>query len=190
VDQGEVLESNPGDDFNAIDPNLFLDADGRAWLTYGSYWSGIKQREIDSQTGKLLSSNRTIYSLATRPGVPNNPIEGPFLIRHGNYYYLFVSIDYCCQSNFLTDSYKEAVGRSTSPHGPFYDENGTSMMNGGLTVIMQGSGNWVGPGGGSVYQDSLKGDLLIFHALKADENGVMYQWIKPIQWSNDWPNLQ
>jgi arabinan endo-1,5-alpha-L-arabinosidase len=32
VDQGEVLSSQSTDDFNAIDPNLFVDTDGRAGL--------------------------------------------------------------------------------------------------------------------------------------------------------------
>src|SRR6185312_2019432 len=47
IDRGAVLHSKPGDDFNAIDPNIFVDRDGSVWLTYGSYWSGIKQRAID-----------------------------------------------------------------------------------------------------------------------------------------------
>lgn len=189
VDQGKVLESHWGDDFNAIDPNILVDSDGRVWLTYGSYWSGIKQREIDPATG-MPDANSQVYSLAQRPKVSNDPIEGPFLIHHGNFYYLFVSIDYCCNSNYSTDNYKEAVGRSTSPHGPFYDQSGASMMQGGLTVILEGSGNWKAPGGASVFQDPEQGGLLIFHALKLDEGGATYQWVKPIQWLNDWPQVQ
>ena len=69
VDQGAVLGSNSTDDFNAIDPNILVDTDGSVWLTYGSYWSGIKQRQIDPTTGGLLSSNTTVYSLAYRPNV-------------------------------------------------------------------------------------------------------------------------
>jgi arabinan endo-1,5-alpha-L-arabinosidase len=188
IDCGLVLESQWGDDFNAIDPNILVDSDHRVWLTYGSYWTGIKQREIDPSTG-MSSVDSRVYSLAQRPKVSNDPIEGPFLIHHGPYYYLFVSIDYCCNSDFSTDNYKEAVGRSTSPHGPFLDQDGVPMMQGGLTVILQGAADWGAPGGASVYQDPKQGDLLIFHALKMDEDGTTYQWIKTLQWSDDWPTL-
>jgi len=190
VDQGEVLESQPGDDFNAIDPNIFLDADGSIWLTYGSYWTGIKQRQIDPATGLLLASNTTRYNLATRPGVPNNPIEGASLVAHNGYDYLFVSIDYCCNADIATDNYKEAVGRSTSPHGPFVDENGTPMMNGGGTVLLQGDGGWNAPGGGTAWIDPASGDsLIVFHALNMNQNGALYLWLKNLAWSNDWPSI-
>lgn len=188
VDRGEVLESRPGDDFNAIDPNILVDSDGRVWMTYGSYWTGIKQREIDAGSGALLASNTRIYSLASRMNVPVHPIEGASLVHHGSYYYLFVSIDYCCNPDVSTDNYKEAVGRSTSPNGPFVDENGTAMMNGGGTVLLQSDANWVGTGGGTAYLDPSNGDsLIVFHALKLNENGAMYMWLKNLSWTNDWP---
>jgi arabinan endo-1,5-alpha-L-arabinosidase len=190
VDQGEVLATNPGDDANAIDPNIFIDTDGSLWMTYGSYWSGIKQRQIDPSTGMLLASNSTRYNLATRPGVPNNPIEGASLVHHGSYYYLFVSIDYCCNQNVATDNYKEAVGRSTSPHGPFADEAGTSMMNGGGTVLLESDASWSGTGGGTAYLDSGSGDtLIVFHALNLSQSGAMVMWIKSLDWTGDWPAI-
>jgi len=67
------------------DPAILMDSDGSVWLTYGSYWSGIHQRQIDPGSGMLLASNPTRYDLATRPGVPSNPIEGASLIHHGKY---------------------------------------------------------------------------------------------------------
>ena len=53
VDEGEVLASQPGDDWNAIDPNLAFDEHHQPWLAFGSYWSGIKLRKLDLATGKL-----------------------------------------------------------------------------------------------------------------------------------------
>lgn len=190
VDQGEVLESQPGDDYNAIDPNILIDTDGSVWMTYGSYWTGIKQRQVDPATGKLLAGNTTRYDLATRPGVSGDPIEGASLIHHGGYYYLFVSVDYCCNQNVATDNYKEAVGRSTSPHGPFVDEKGTAMTNGGGTVILQGDATWSGPGGGTAYIDASTGESLIaFHALRLSESGTAHLWVKSLAWDNDWPSI-
>jgi len=159
-------------------------------MTYGSYWSGIKQRQIDPSTGMLLASNPTRYNLATRPGVPNNPIEGSSLVHHGSYYYLFVSIDYCCNSTIASDNYKEAVGRSSSPHGPFVDEAGTLMTNGGGTVLLQADATWNAPGGGTAYLDPTNGDsLIVFHALNMTQNGALYLWLKNLDWTNDWPSI-
>jgi arabinan endo-1,5-alpha-L-arabinosidase len=188
VDRGLVLESRSGDDFNALDPNILVDTDGSVWLTYGSYWSGIKQRQIDPQTGMLLASNPTRYDLATRPGVPDDAIEGASLVHHGSYYYLFVSVDHCCTSSTATDNYKQAVGRSSNPHGPFVDEDGTPMMSGGGTVVLQGNGTWNAPGGGTAYLDASNGDsLLIFHAQNLDKGGTPYFWVKNLTWTSGWP---
>ena len=188
VDRGMVLQSNPGDDFNALDPSILTVPDGSVWLTYGSYFSGIHQREIDRNSGTLLASNPRRYDLATRPAVPNNPIEGASLIRHGNYYYLFVSVDYCCESNNSYNNYKQTVGRSMSPHGPFMDEAGTPMLLGGGTVLLEGDAIWSAPGGGTAFYDSHSDDsLIIFHAHNLDKNNMPYQWVKSLRWQNDWP---
>lgn len=61
VDQGLVLQSNAGDDFNAIDPNLILDQEGQAWLAFGSFWDGIKMRKLDRKTGKLSTEDRIFW---------------------------------------------------------------------------------------------------------------------------------
>ena len=189
VDRGLVLQSKAGDDFNALDPNIFIDSDGSIWLNYGSYWSGIKQSEIDPETG-LLASNSTRHDLAARPAVFDNAIEGASLIRHGGYYYLFVSVDHCCEPATAQDNYKQAVGRSTSPHGPFLDEAGTPMMIGGGTVLLQGDETWNAPGGGTAYVDPSSGEsLLIFHAQDLRQGGTPHVWVKPLQWTNDWPGF-
>jgi len=191
VDRGPVLQSKDGDDFNALDPNIFIDTDGEIWLTFGSYWSGIKQRQIDPSTGMLLASNPTRYNLATRPGVPDDAVEGASLVHHGKYYYLFVSMDHCCTASTATDDYKQAVGRSASPHGPFSDQHGTPMMKGGGTILLKGDGSWNAPGGGTAYLDPTNGDcLLIFHAQKLEEGGTPHVWLKNLAWHDDWPVLK
>lgn len=188
VDRGLVIESRDGDDFNALDPSVLIDEDGSVWLTYGSYWSGIKQRQIDRATGLLLASNPTRFELAARPGVPHNPIEGASLVHHGNYYYLFVSVDYCCESTIAEDNYKQAVGRSLSPHGPFVGEDGTPMLDGGGTILLKGNSSWNAPGGGTAFIDQETGaSLLVFHAQNLANDGKPYQWIKSLEWQNDWP---
>ena len=141
TDQGIILSSQTTSNFNAIDPNIFVDTDTNGnvthvWLTYGSFWNGIFQREINPATGLLSTTNTTVTNLAMRPGVSGDPIEGPSLVKHDGYYYLFVSFGSCCNANYTTDNYEIAVGRSTSPNGPFTDQSGTAMLNGGGTIVL------------------------------------------------------
>lgn len=188
-DLGAVVANGPSDPTRAIDPNILVDADGAVWLTYGSYRSGIKQAQIDPATSKLRPGAPQ-YALATRPGVDQDPEEGASLVHHGSYYYLFVSVDFCCDQNVRDDDYKQAVGRSSSPHGPFVDQHGTPMMAGGGTVLLQGDDAWGSPGGGTVYLDPSSGDsLIVFHAFDLSQNSFLASnlWVKNIAWIDDWP---
>ena len=155
TNQGLVIESKTTDNFNAIDPNLYVDPSGRWWLSFGSFWSGIKQVELGPSTGKRLDT--TIRSLAGRGG---GAIEAPFLFRHGSYYYLFVSFDRCCQG--ASSTYRIMAGRSTSVTGPFVDKNGTAMNSGGGSEILAGHGSIHGPGGQSVFTDA-DADVMVYH---------------------------
>ncbi|MGA7219966.1 MAG: arabinan endo-1,5-alpha-L-arabinosidase [Candidatus Sulfotelmatobacter sp.] len=189
VDQGEVLGSVSTDDFNAIDPNILVDTDGGVWLDYGSYWSGIKQRQIDPATGFLLASNSTVNSLAFRPNVEYDPVEGTSLVHKGSYYYLFASFDNCCAADPYQDTYNIVVGRGTSANGPFTDMNGTDMMQGGGTQLLAGNGiTWNGPGGETAYLDSQNGDIIVFHAIQLPD-GAAYLFVNSLSWPNDWPQI-
>jgi arabinan endo-1,5-alpha-L-arabinosidase len=185
VDQGKVFGSVKTDDFNAIDPNLAIDADGGQWLSFGSFWSGIKMRRIDPETGKLSAQDSTLYSLASRPrtATQKGEIEAPFIIRHGQYYYLFVSFDRCCRG--AQSTYRTMVGRSDKITGPYTDKDGTPMMSGGATELLAGNDRWKGPGGESVVEDFHQ-DLLVFHAYDG-KDGRSFLQISTLVWENGWP---
>jgi hypothetical protein len=75
VDEGMVLRSRQErDDWNAIDPNVVVEDARNVWLSWGSFWGGIKMRRLDPSTGKPSSTDTATYSLASRPRVP--PIDG------------------------------------------------------------------------------------------------------------------
>lgn len=185
VDQGLVLHSTSSNNYNAIDPNLSFDSNNVPWLAFGSFWSGLKLRRLDPTTFKPSSSDTTIYTLAQRPSP--DAIEASFIFHHGSYYYLFASVDYCCRG--ASSTYKIVVGRSSSITGPYVDEAGTRMDQGGYTVLLQSSGNMHGPGGQSLYQDGSR-TLLIHHYYDASANGAVKMYIRTVNWgSNGWPKL-
>jgi len=189
---GPILQSVSSSPYNAIDPNILVDYGTgttvqHVWLSYGSFYGGIYQREINPATGTLLTTNTTNYHLASQPGVTGNPIEGASLVQKNGFYYLFVSLGSCCNTSFTTDTYEIAVGRGTSPNGPFVDESGTAMLDAGGTVILATSGEFTAPGGEFVYTDAVNGDLIAFHALSDNQNGLDYLFVNQLTWPNNWP---
>ena len=62
TDHGPVVQSQRGDRYNAIDPAVILDHEGKLWMAFGSFWSGIKMIELDPKTGK----RRNLGTFATR----------------------------------------------------------------------------------------------------------------------------
>jgi len=202
-DCGLVLESREQENFNAIDPNLVLDEQGHAWLAFGSFWDGIKMLSIDNQSGKPSKFDAKLYSLARRkrpdnsppnpPGLPANwqAIEAPFIVRHGSYFYLFVSFDLCCRGTKST--YKTMVGRSRTVTGPYIDAKGTPMLEGGGTPVLLGNRRWLGPGGQSIRMGNDHGlgdnqDVIVFHAYDSS-TGHPYLQISPIDWTGGWPRV-
>jgi arabinan endo-1,5-alpha-L-arabinosidase len=187
VDQGLILQSSSSDDFNAIDPNILLDASASVWLTYGSFWSGIFQQQIDPATGQIQGGSATYHLAERASGIANDPIEGASLVYENGYYYLFVSWDYCCEANPAQSDYKIVVGRGTSPNGPFLDQSGVDMAAGGGTILLQGDATWAGPGGQTAYIDPTDGDLIVFHALLLSQNGLDDLFVRSLSWVDDWP---
>ncbi|TQE38316.1 arabinan endo-1,5-alpha-L-arabinosidase [Streptomyces ipomoeae] len=183
TDYGIVYSSTASSDYNAIDPNLFVDDNGTWWLSFGSWWTGLKMIQINPSTGKQLSSNTTRYSLASRP-TGTKAVEAPFIVKRGGFYYLFASYDTCCAGTSST--YKVKVGRATSVTGPYYDKNGVALMNNGGTPVLESHGRYIGPGGQSIMKDA-DGDLIVYHYYDGNDNGRPKLGINLLNWSSGWP---
>lgn len=185
TDRGLVYDSQTTSDYNAIDPALLVDATGRWWLSFGSFWSGIKMIQIDPSTGKQLASNTTRYSIAQRPSP--DAIEASYIYQHSGYYYLFTSFDYCCRGTSST--YRIMVARAASPTGPYVDENGVSATSGGGTQILGTHGYVIGPGGQTVMADS-DGDVLVYHYYDGNLGGTAQLGLNHLSWgSAGWPTV-
>lgn len=202
---GIVLESAPpsdkfqatdtATDYNAIDSAVFIDEDGKAYLYWGSYWTGLKAVEIDAKTGLPFEYEKNrkddlkvpanYVAIATRSAESKTTaIEAPFVVKHGKSYYLFVSWDSCC--DFEKSTYKIALGRSEKPLGPFVDQNGKAMTDGGGTLIMQSTDRWKGTGHNGFLRTQNHGDWLILAAYDAGQprRGRLTQ-VRPFYWTED-----
>ena len=183
-DEGLVIKSERTDDWNAIDPNFVLDADGQPWLTFGSFWSGIKLVKLEPETRKP-APDAALHSLAARP--PPGAVEAPFIVYREPYYYLFVSFDQCCEG--VSSTYNIRVGRSESITGPYLDESGVPMLDGGGTLLKEGGARWKGPGHNAVFRHD-DTDYLVYHAYDAEDVGRPYLRLELLFWEKGWPRLR
>ncbi|MBI5386187.1 MAG: arabinan endo-1,5-alpha-L-arabinosidase [Verrucomicrobia bacterium] len=179
-DEGIVIRSQPSDVFNAIDPCVMLDADGRLWMAFGSFWSGIKLVELDPATGRRLMPESPLVSLAH-----HEAIEAPFLHRHSGQYFLFVNWGLCCRGTNST--YEIRVGRSLSVTGPYLDQNGVDLLQGGGSLLLGTRGSEVGPGHAGIVEAGNE-KWLSFHYYDGAHGGRATLGLRKLSWStNGWP---
>lgn len=183
IDLGKVFESTSSSNYNAIDPNIIMDAENNLWMSFGSFWTGIKLLALDPSTWKAPANPR-LNSIAGRGG---GAIEAPFMVHKNGYYYLFVSFDLCCRG--VESTYKIMVGRSSKVTGPFVDRNKRTMLNGGGHLLLQGDDRWKGTGHCAVLLED-DADWLVYHAYDAQNNGTPTLRISQLYWDDeDWPSL-
>ncbi len=179
VDLGMVIRSKTGDDYNCIDPNIITDENGDYWLTFGSYWTGIYQRQINPDTGLLQEDNTELFHIAQRQ-TNNKAIEAPYIIKRGEYYYLFTAF------NPMDNSYQNRVSRSTSVHGPFLDRDGKPALEGGGTEVTKSLSELFMPGHASVFLDDDGQYYLVSEYFRKDSPSIML--IGTIVWDEEgWP---
>jgi len=189
LDEGLIIRSFADrDDWNAIDPNIVIEDDRNIWMNWGSFWGGIKMRRIDPDTGLLSPADTTMHSLASRDRAQpiNGSIEGSFIVRHGDWWYLFVSFDRCCRG--AESTYNIRVGRSRAITGPYIDRDGTPMTRGGGTLVLEATTpEWRGPGHNGFLRDAGQ-DYLAFHAYPAEGRGSRL-FISTVVWDDGWPRV-
>jgi arabinan endo-1,5-alpha-L-arabinosidase len=181
TDQGPVICSTNGSPYNAIDPSVMLDLDGKLWMAFGSFWKGVHLLQLNPETGLSLDNN-----LPPRPVAWSESIEAACLTRHGKFYYLFVNWGACCRGTNST--YQVCVGRSAHVQGPYADRAGIDLINGGGTPFLESSGRFVGPGHIGILSDAGR-DWFSYHYYDADDRGRSRLALGRLVWTEDgWPS--
>ncbi|PRX46853.1 arabinan endo-1,5-alpha-L-arabinosidase [Salegentibacter salegens] len=194
VDHGIVVQSVPNRDmWNAIDPNMIEDEEGTVWMSFGSFWNGLKLVKMNEDL-KSIAKPEEWHTIARRERsfeIPNEDpgdaaLEAPFIFKKHGYYYQFLSWDLCCRGDEST--YKVVVGRSKDVKGPYVDKEGKPLNEGGGTLVIQGNENWYGAGHNSTYTFNGK-DYMFFHAYDANDEGAPKLKIKELSWDKGWPTV-
>jgi len=180
-DRGKVIESFPDDNWNAIDANIVFDRQDRPWMSYGSYWSGLRIVRVDPTTGRPADGAER-HRIAYRDIEGPNALEAPYIVRKHGYYYLFASF------GWIKKNYEVRVGRSRDITGPYRDRQGRSMMKGGGTLVLTGYAGTPNPGHQAVLLDAEGRDWLLVRYLDPDHGGKGTMQLRQIVWDDEhWP---
>jgi arabinan endo-1,5-alpha-L-arabinosidase len=183
TDQGIVVQSSASNNFNAIDPAVAFDAQGKLWMTFGSFWSGIKLIQLDPTTGLRVREDSSMYSLAH-----NDSIEAAFIARHDGFYYLFVNWGACCRG--VNSTYEIRVGRSDKITGPYLDREGVDLLKGGGSLVLASQAPFIGPGHAGIISE--KGtNWFSCHFYDGTRRGSPTLSVLPLHWqTNGWPKIE
>lgn len=195
--------------WNAIDPTYLIDKDGKHWLIYGSWHSGIALVELDAETGKVKAelpnpwgSSEDIAAYGKLIATRNmnsrwQASEGPEIIYRNGYYYLFLAYDE------LAVAYNTRVARAERIEGPYFSMDGTNVTDMGGNVLpvvthpykFNNSDGWVGISHCCVFDDgngnwyfASQGRFPANVGGNASSNSLMMGHVRKIRWTEDgWP---
>jgi beta-xylosidase len=162
--------------FSNIDPAPFIDpasGTGYLYVSTGHDASGAWQRTISviplaADLVHAAGPRQPLFSM-TLPW-EGDVVEGPWMVRHGDGYYLFYS-----GGRFTDATYAMGYALASSPTGPF-----TKPTPG---PILRGTSEVVGPGGGSVVTGPDGGDWLVYHGRAAPGTPRTLR-IDPLVWND------
>ena len=174
---------------NCID-QFYYEEDNKKYMFVGSF-NGIYVTEL---TDDGLSVKRNENGTPTlKKQVCGKAFEGTNIYKKNGYYYLFASINNCCDGE--RSRYKVVVGRSQDLLGPYLDKSGKDMINNAWELVLEGDGQkFFGPGHNSIIiPDDAGTDWMIYHSY-VKENGTVggrLGMLDRIVWSADgWPTIK
>ncbi|MCK9496426.1 MAG: glycoside hydrolase family 43 protein [Dehalococcoidia bacterium] len=175
TDIGRPLVS---DHVTVLDPTFLEDEDGKRYL----YWKAdagegdpsgpICGQELTADGLQLIGDRYEVVQ--TDLPWEEHLVEGPSVMKRGQYYYLFYS-----GGKFNSPAYAVGVARSVSPLSGF-EKHGAPVLRGG--------GRWRGPGHNSLVHDDGH-DYIVYHAWEGDEfRDVRPGLIDHLVWDEaNWP---
>jgi arabinan endo-1,5-alpha-L-arabinosidase len=177
-EDGLINETDGVEFFNGIDPGLFLDpVDEKLWMVFGSYFGYIRLVELDPGTGQRVDNNYINIAINC---------EAATMIYHEGWYYLIATHGSCCRGS--DSGYNIRVGRSRKIAGPFRDNMGIDMLQGGGNLFVGSGGRVIGPGHFGLIDlgDGIQKFSCHYEA-DLDRGGASVMDIRPLLWKDGWP---
>jgi GH43 family beta-xylosidase len=173
-------------DYSVIDAHAFADDDGTRWL----FWKGegapdgIYARKL-REDGLALSPEGGARILSVDRAWEAESIEAPWVVHEGDWYYLFYSGAYYCNS-----SYGIGVARARSPLGP-WDKRPEPLVT--------SADHWRGPGHNSIVEGRDGSSYVVYHGFRTEEgipgcaegtpgdNDTRHTLVDRVEFPGDWP---
>ncbi len=177
--EGGLINKTDGVEFcNGIDPGLFLDpVDGKLWMVFGSYFGYIRIVELDPKTGQRVDDRYANIAINC---------EASIMIYHEGWYYLLATHGSCCRG--ADSGYNIRVGRSRKVTGPFLDNMGIDMLQGGGKLFVGSGGRLIGPGHfGLINPGEGIQKFSCHYEADLDRGGASVMDIRPLLWKDGWP---
>lgn len=180
---------------DSIDPDVVTDEDGRVWLFFGSTY-GIHRIELNPD-GLSVKEGASLVRVAGKDGFSGstreNVLEGAYLYKRGDYWYMFVSA-----GSYNNARYKLLVGRSRTLDGEFLDKDGRKLYDGYATKILYSDNQDTlnGPGhNGEIITDKKGRTYMLYHCHTVKASGTDYikrkLLLQEIFWGQDgWPYFE
>lgn len=179
----------------AIDPSLFVDEDGSAWILNNGPPVGeprypghraIWIQRFDLATNKTFGPRKVLVDGGVDPSTNPIWIEGPHLIRKDGWYYLI------CAEGGTAEGHSQVVLRSRRPDGPFTPNPANPILtqrdlprDRPFPITSAGHADLVETPGGEWWATFLavrpyRGDLY---------NTGRETFLLPVTWEDGWPRI-
>jgi beta-xylosidase len=180
---------------DGIDPSLFFDDDGKAYLVNNAPPAGPPQydghraiwiQQFDTASRRLVGPRKVLLNGGV--DIRKKPvwIEGPHLYRHGGWYYLM------CAEGGTSTQHSEVILRARSPWGPFQPYAGNPILTqrdlpteranpitnaGHADLVETPDGSWW-----AVFLASRPYEVVHY-------NTGRETFLLPVTWRNGWPSI-
>ncbi len=181
TDHGPLVAQEDG----SIDPSTATDRNGVRYLIWKEDGNSRNQpsiiwaQKLNDDGTKLVGEMHEL--IRNDIGWEGGVVEGPFVLRRGDWFYLFYSGNGCCGSGC---TYALGVARSHSLLGP-WEKNPANP-------ILAGNETWSCPGHGSIVQTEVEKYFLLYHAYST--KGTVFTgregMLDEVKFgANDWPTI-
>ena len=186
-DVGMIVGSENTGVMNSIDPAFFQDK-GRRYLFWGSFGkgSGIWAVELADDGLSVREGARPVQISAI-------DTEGAYVVRKGDWYYVFASRGSCCEG--ARSTYHVVVARSRNVLGPYTDPDGKSFLDDDYdyTILSPSKdATFRGPGHNSgLIRDDAGQDWMYYHSFwSGNDFKGRCLLMDRVQWKKGWPFIE